>query len=135
MNRHEQREQAFLFIFERTFQDESLEEIIENAQLSRDLEICEFSKKAFIGVKENQGIIDNFIEQKSVGWRKERLSRVVLAALRLAIYEMLYEKEIPSSVSINEAVDIVKKYSTREDSAFANGILSSVHKEMEATNV
>lgn len=135
MKRREQREQAFFLIFEKTFKDETLEEIIESAQLSRDFEITDFAKKVFIGVSDNQEEIDKFIEKYVVGWKKERLSRVTLSALRLSIYEILYEKDIPNNVSINEAIEIVKTYSTKEDSAFANGILSSIYKELEKCDV
>lgn len=134
MTRSEQREQAFLLIFERTFKEETLEEILESAELARDLEITDFAKQIFNGVIANQNKIDSLIDSNSVGWKKERLSRVTLSALRLAIYEMLYEDSIPKSVSINEAVEIVKKYGTKEDSSFANGILSGVYKELKSHN-
>ena len=135
MTRSEQREQAFLLIFERTFKDENLEEILESAELARDLEITDFAKQIFNGVIANQNKIDSLIDNNSVGWKKERLSRVTLSALRLAIYEMLYEDSIPKSVSINEAVEIVKKYGTKGDSSFTNGILSGVYKELKSNNV
>ena len=135
MTRSEQREQAFLLVFERTFKEETLEEILESAQLARDLEITDFAKQIFNGVIENQNKIDSLIDNNSVGWKKERLSRVTLSALRLAIYEMLYEDSIPNNVSINEAVEIVKKYGTKKDSSFANGILSGVYKELKSRNV
>ena len=132
MNRYEQREQAFLLIFESTFKDESLEEIIKSAQLARDLEISNFSIRAFNGVKQHKDEIDELIENNSIGWKRNRLSRVILSALRLAIYEMLYEENIPQSVSINEAINLVKLYGSQKDASFINGILSGVYKEMNA---
>ena len=54
--------------------------------------------------------------------------------MRLAIYEMLYEVDIPKSVSINEAVELTKKYSTKDEAAFVNGILGSAAKKMENSN-
>ncbi len=130
MNRYEQREQAFLLIFESTFKDESLEEIIKSAQLARDLEISNFSIRAFNGVKQHKDEIDELIDNNSIGWKRNRLSRVMLSALRLSIYEMLYEKDIPQSVSINEAINLVKLYGSQKDASFINGILSGVYKEM-----
>mgnify|MGYP004513880671 FL=1 len=132
MNRYEQREQAFLLIFESTFKDESLEEIIKSAQLARDLEISNFSIRAFNGVKQHKDEIDELIDNNSIGWKRNRLSRVMLSALRLSIYEMLYEKNIPQSVSINEAINLVKLYGSQKDASFINGILSGVYKEMNA---
>ena len=132
MNRYEQREQAFLLIFESTFKDESLEEIIKSAQLARDLEISNFSIRAFNGVKQHKDEIDELIDNNSIGWKRNRLSRVILSALRLAIYEMLYEESIPKSVSINEAINLVKLYGSQKDASFINGILSGVYNEMNA---
>lgn len=132
MNRYEQREQAFLLIFESTFKDESLEEIIKSAQLARDLEISNFSIRAFNGVKQHKDEIDELIDNNSIGWKRNRLSRVMLSALRLSIYEMLYEKDIPQSVSINEAINLVKLYGSQKDASFINGILSGVYKETNA---
>ncbi len=132
MNRYEQREQAFLLIFESTFKDESLEEIIKSAQLARDLEISNFSIRAFNGVKQHKDEINKLIDNNSIGWKRNRLSRVVLSALRLSIYEMLYEENIPQSVSINEAINLVKLYGSQKDASFINGILSGVYKEMNA---
>lgn len=132
MNRYEQREQAFLLIFESTFKDESLEEIIKSAQLARDLEISNFSIRAFNGVKQHKDEINKLIDNNSIGWKRNRLSRVVLSALRLSIYEMLYEENIPQSVSINEAINLVKLYGSQKDASFINGILSGVYTEMNA---
>ena len=64
-----------------------------------------------------------------MGWSIKRISKSALAILRLAIYEMKYVDSIPVSVSINEAVEIAKKYATKEDAAFINGILSTVAKQ------
>lgn len=134
MTRREKREQAFLLLFEWMFKNENLEEIIESAQLARDIEIDDFSKDAFNKTIENVDEIDLIIERNVVGWKKERLSKVMISALRLSIFEMLYKKDIPKSVSINEAVEIVKKYGTKEDASFVNGILSGAYKEIEKKN-
>ena len=62
-------------------------------------------------------------------WSKERISRVALAIMRLAVYEMLYVDDIPVSVSINEAVELAKKYGGDEDSSFVNGVLGGISRE------
>ena len=131
MNRREAREQAFFLIFEKTFKDEPLEEILEDAMMARDLEIDEFARRVFHGVEDNQHQIDDAIEEKVIGWKKNRLSRVAVSVLRIALFEMLFEEEIPVGVSINEAVDLAKKYGTGDDASFINGVLGSVAKKLE----
>ncbi|MBQ2792061.1 MAG: transcription antitermination protein NusB, partial [Oscillospiraceae bacterium] len=69
-----------------------------------------------------------YVEKFSTKWKKNRLSRVSLSVLRLALYEMLYEESIPESVSINEAVELAKKFGGEEDSAFVNGLLGAVSR-------
>ena len=73
--------------------------------------------------------LDGYIEKYSVGWKFERLSNIVIALLRIAMYEILYEQDTPNSVAINEAVELCKRYDTQEAAAFLNGILSSFVKE------
>ena len=95
MKRHEAREQAFFLIFERTFQEASLEELVESAQLARDITICGFAQNVFHGVEKHGEKIDGMIEKHCIGWTKNRLSRVAVSVLRTAVYEMLYEEKIP----------------------------------------
>lgn len=130
MTRKQAREEAFILIFEKLFSDSSVEEILELACEVRDLEPDEYIKKTFFGVYENTTEIDALISENSVGWKIERISKTALALLRLALFEMKYYDEIPISVSINEAVEICKKYATKEDSSFINGILSTVAKTL-----
>lgn len=77
---------------------------------------------------EKQAEIDPVIEKYSVGWKIARMSKVAVAVLRLAVYEILYT-ETPVGVAINEAVELSKKYASKEDCAFVNGVLGSVAKE------
>ncbi len=78
---------------------------------------------------ENKEEIAALIEKYSKGWSIDRISRVAISALRLAISEIKYLEDIPVAVSINEAVELVKKYATTEDAAFINGILGSISRE------
>ena len=80
---------------------------------------------------ENLEKIDGIISKNAVGWSINRITKTSLAVLRLAIYEIEFVEDIPVSVSINEAVELTKKYSTKEDSSFVNGILSTVAKAKE----
>ena len=84
-------------------------------------------KKVATGVQDNEAVIDEKIRKHS-RLENESFIRVSLALLRLAIYEMIYEKDIPLSVSINEVVDLAKKYGGSEDAPFINGVLGSVAK-------
>ncbi|MDR3552704.1 MAG: transcription antitermination factor NusB [Clostridia bacterium] len=126
MTRREAREQALGLVFEKLFSDEAIPEIIELAREARELDPDPFSEKLAVGVFEHLDEIDARIEKYSIGWNKDRLSRVVLSILRLTIYEMSYEDDIPLSVSINEAVELAKKYAGEGDAAFVNGVLGTL---------
>jgi N utilization substance protein B len=80
------------------------------------------------GVIENKQDIDQLIEQYSSNWKLSRMSGVDRNIIRIAVYEMLYCDDIPPKVSINEAVDIGKLYSTEESGAFINGILDGIYQ-------
>ncbi|MBI3814792.1 MAG: transcription antitermination factor NusB [Nitrospinae bacterium] len=85
------------------------------------------AKGAYKHIKE----IDSIIERFSENWAMDRISVVDKNIMRSSIYEMLYEKDIPSNVSINEAIEIAKKYSTEDSGQFVNGILDRVKRELE----
>jgi N utilization substance protein B len=86
------------------------------------------------GVKEFQHEIDALIERFSENWKISRMSRVDRNVLRLAIYELLHCHDIPPKVSINEAIDIAKRFGTEDSGAFINGILDSVRISLEKEN-
>ncbi|MGI6279237.1 MAG: transcription antitermination factor NusB [Acutalibacteraceae bacterium] len=129
MTRKNAREAAFILIFEKIFSKDSIDEILEAAAEARDLEPDEYIKTVFSGVYDNVDYIDSIISKNAIGWKIERISKTSLAILRLAIFEMKFMEEIPISVSINEAVELCKKYATNEDASFVNGILSTVAKQ------
>ena len=129
MTRKQAREEAFILVFEKEFNNNSTDEILETAKEVRDLEPDEYISRVFSGVYDNIEEIDGIISENSVGWSIKRISKTALCILRLAIYEILFEDEIPVSVSINEAVDLAKKYGTAEGAPFVNGVLGSVAKE------
>ncbi|MBE6734336.1 MAG: transcription antitermination factor NusB [Ruminococcaceae bacterium] len=131
MSRYKMREQAVLLVFERLFSDTDLDEIADNIADSRDEFFSDYAittaKEIEIKVEEiDKHISDNL----SKGWKIRRISRIALAILRVAVYEMKYVEEVPVSVAINEAVELAKKYST-DDASFINGVLGSVAKEIE----
>ena len=75
--------------------------------------------------------VDGVIEKYSTKWKLDRIVKVSLAILRMSISEMLYLEDIPVSVSINEAVELAKKYATEDDASFVNGVLGAVAKDLE----
>ena len=131
MTRKMAREEAFILIFEKVFSKESVEDILDLAFEARDLVPDEYIKTVFTGVYEQVEELDSIISENAVGWKIDRISKTALCVLRLAIFEMKNMDDIPVSVSINEAVELTKKYSTKEDSSFVNGILSTVAKAKE----
>ncbi len=130
MTRKMAREEAFILIFEKVFSKESVENILEIANEARDLVADDYIKTVFSGVYNNVEELDGIISENAVGWKLDRISKTALCILRLAIYEIKYMEDIPLSVSINEAVEICKKYATEDDASFVNGILSSVAKKV-----
>jgi len=86
------------------------------------------------GVKEFQREIDALIERFSENWKIGRMSRVDRNVLRVAVYELLHCDDIPPKVSINEAIDIAKRFGTEDSGAFINGILDSVRISLEKEN-
>lgn len=131
MTRKESREQAFILLFEYSFLKCSRDELLELATEAENYTEDEFCSSVVGFAVDNISLIDEKIEGLSKGWRAERLSRVTLAALRLALAEILFMEDIPASVSINEAVEIIKKYATEQDAAFANGILGSFVRNLD----
>ena len=126
MTRTQAREQAFLLLFEQSFHHDPIANRIADAAEARDLHADDYALQAVDAVEAHLAELDECIAAYSKGWRIERLSRVALTALRLALAEMRYFDDVPVSVSINEAVELCKRYATQDDAAFVNGILGSV---------
>lgn len=131
MNRKQEREQAFIMVFEKMFREESMEEIFDCAIEARDYSENAYVREVSIGVYDHIEEIDSYISKNSKGWSITRISKVALSCMRIAIYEMLYKEDIPVSVSINEAVELIKNYATEKDSAFANGIMGTIAQELD----
>lgn len=131
-NKRKSREQAFIILFEKSFNaelsvDEIMDIAIETGVISKDKMTADIVKKA----EENIEDIDAVIEHNLKGWSKQRISKVSLALLRMAVCEMKYFDKVPVGVSINEAVEICKVYGSDEDKGFVNGILGSISREKE----
>ncbi len=130
MTRRQAREEAFILIFEKVFNTDSVNEILELAAEVRELTPDDYIKTVFAGVYEKLDELDEVISQNSIGWNINRISKTALCVLRLAIYEIKFMDSIPVAVSINEAVELCKKYATTDDASFVNGILSTVAKNL-----
>ena len=132
LKRKEAREQVISLLFETEFKvEDRIEEVFAISVENREIPADDYIKRAYFGVYENQEKIDGLLGTHSNGWKTNRLSKLSRSVMRLAVYEMLFEEDIPYSVSINEAVELTKKYDDPKARAFVNGVLNSVKNELE----
>lgn len=129
MSRRELREQIFKFIFRVEFNER--EEMPEQEKLFfEDYELNLTQKDAeYISEKSNKILekldeLDEMINNQAKGWTTERMSKVDLTIIRLAVYEIKFDDSVPAGVAINEAVEIAKKFGQEESSGFVNGVLA-----------
>ena len=131
--RRKARELAIQALFHKEYNTGSPEEIFdlicENFGTSQDT--GSFSKELFLGVCENQNKLDKLISQSSKNWRLERMSYVDRSILRLGVFEILFMEDIPPKVSIDEAVELGKKYGTEDSGAFINGVLDNIFNQLK----
>lgn len=148
MSRTTARTAAMQMIFERTSGGQGGEETLRmvydelrelnNADINRisekepEAEDREYISQAFAGVMQHRDELDGMIERTSKGWRIEQMSLVILSILRLAVWEIYYEPQVPDRVAIAEALALTERYSGEEDKPFVNGILGTIEREKEA---
>lgn len=130
MRRSELREHVFKLLFMKEFNDETqmpeqmamyfdgMEELEEKDQ--------SYMENRFLSIQKQLPAIDRLLNETSRGWKTARMNRVDLAVLRLAVYELCFDEEVPTGVAINEAVLIAKKFGGEESGAFVNGILGKI---------
>ena len=135
MRRREQREHIFKLLFMTDFNlpeempehlslyFDGLEELKEQEQ--------EYMLAKYRSVREHLDEIDDILNETSKGWKTKRMSRVDLNALRLAVYELKYDEEVPVGVAINEAVELAKRFGGETSGSFVNGILGKIAREAE----
>lgn len=142
MSRRQARESAIKFLYSTDFnKNESIDEMLkeyfeaeednngdklQDALSSNDIL---FAEEIIRGTIDKLQHIDQLIQNNITGWAKERIAKVDLAILRLALYEILFREDIPASVAINEAIELAKKYSTEESGGFVNGVLGKIMRE------
>lgn len=95
---------------------------------AKDEQVQAYASFLFFGARSHREEIDKLIQQFSEHWRIERMAAVDRNILRIAVFEFLYETETPTTVVINEALEIARKFSTEESTQFINGILDAINK-------
>lgn len=144
MSRKQAREIALHLVFEMGFREFEAEEILTDRldesilkSISGEIQIyagkisekdSDYIRTVVKGVATHLGELDELIEQNAKGWSMKRISRMTMAVLRLALYEMKYMSDVPVGVAINEAVELAKTYETEDTGSFVNGILGAVSR-------
>ena len=133
MGRHEQREQVFKLLFRVEFNSpedmpEQIKLFIEDNEEVAYQKDADYIEARFAKIQEKLSDIDKYINDNTEGWDTTRMGKVELTVLRLAVYEIVFDKEIPNSVAINEAVEIAKKYGQETSGGFVNAILAKIAK-------
>ena len=134
MNRRKTRELTFKLVYESIIHkfdcDEVFENFIENEVAGKedkfkDIDL-KYLKKKLKDICEKNEELKGYISESSQKWKFERISKINVAILFVAIYEIKYEDDIPKAVSINEALELSKKYSEEKSKSFINGILDKI---------
>lgn len=133
MNRRKSREITMKLLYETSINKERYQDILHNFLENTDIDLenmdMEYIKRSLLSIEENIEVIDKKIEDNLIDWKVSRLSKIDLAILRLCTYEIMFEEEIPERVSINEAIELSKKYSEVKSSNFINGVLDKMIKK------
>lgn len=129
MNRRKAREYALQMLFQHDFAGDRggpafTEDQWIDIKLNDDLK--KFSRELVSGALKHLEEIDNIIQEAAEHWEMDRMAAVDRNIMRCAVYEILYRKDIPAAVTINEALEIAKKYSSLEASSFINGLLDKI---------
>lgn len=134
MNRVKSREYLLQLTYQMNISKESyietFESFMDNEEEDKDDLDLSFIKIGLKGIQDNLQVIDNKIEEQLVNWKLNRISKVNLSILRISIYEMLFREDIPGKVSINEAIELAKKFSDEKSVSFINGVLDQVYKNL-----
>jgi len=137
MNRHELRDRVFKLLFRIEFNSE--EDMLEQVKLfctddeygTIDEKDTEYVTAKYEAVLARMDEIDKLINDNATGWDTKRMGKVDVTVLRLAVYEMCFDEDIPAGVAIDEAVEIAKTYGQESSGAFVNAILTKVKKAQE----
>lgn len=134
MNRKKSRELAMELLFGMTLSKNTLEEtmetFIEDYEMNLNTIDLDYIKEILLKVQENIEVIDAKIESSLTNWKIERISKVNLTILRIAVGEMMFLEDVPAKVAINEAIEVTKRYSDEKSVSFINGVLDKALKTM-----
>lgn len=122
MRRSEQRRAAVFALYQSEQSSRPLAELLQNG----GHEATEFTRELAEGVQRQQLQIDDLIAKYAIDWKLERIAPLERSILRVAIYEILFVNDVPTEVAIDEAVELAKRYCSKEAPAFVNGILGAV---------
>lgn len=131
--RSEARIEAFKLIFQTEVNNDDIDFLFEHmlSEVPKSADNIEYIKTAVLGVIDKKEELDEDIKNNLIsGWKLERITKVSLAVLRLAIFEIKYIDDVPTNVAINEAVEIEKKFDNPDNSAFVNGVLAGFIKKL-----
>lgn len=129
MNRRKARETAFIILFSTSFADQSADEVVAAFCETEDVTPDAFCNSLIYGYIENAAFIDQKITENLREWKMERISKVSLSVLRVALTEMFFADDNPQSVIVNEAVELAKTFGDYTDYQFVNGLLSTIIKQ------
>ncbi len=131
--RRKAREYALQILFQYDLANGNMSEIVENfwKEKKANNKIVSFCSQLVNGTIENINEIDKCISHHSMNWKLERMSTVDRNVLRIATYELLFLKEVPPPVVINEAIEVAKKFGTEDSAKFINGILDAIRRSLE----
>lgn len=131
MERRKAREAVMELLFEKEFnKDVAPDEIYRIAEETRELESDRYLYDTYFGVTDKAEEIDALISARAIGWKTKRMTKVSLSVMRIAVYEMKYCEDIPFNVSINEAVELCKKFDDDKAPAFVNGVLNGIAEDL-----
>ena len=130
MTRREIRDNAFILVFENLLRDDPINTLYEEAEESDKVTVNDEVKKLVDGVIEHAEELDEKISAFSKTRSISRISKINVAVLRIAVYEILYDDMTPTNAAISEAVLLSEKYAYKEDTSFVNGVLSSFAKSL-----
>ena len=134
ITRKDAREYAFALLFAKTFSEEDDADCfyareLENADIDFGTQL-DYVHDVFFGVCDKRDEIDELISRYASGWTVSRLMKTTAAILRLSVYEMMAVSDVPKRVSLNEAVELAKKYDDDKAPAYINGVLNSISKTL-----
>jgi len=140
MNRRKSRELALKLLYQMSISKENYKDVLCGLEEDKEKGAADeegidlkdidmgYINRVLQGVEENKELIDREIEKHLLNWKINRLSKIDLTIIRISAYEVLFEVDIPNSVSINEAIELGKKYSDEKSASFINGVLDKIIK-------